>query len=183
MCLNLAWLLIDHSVNLCSIPHAYISCRKDRVWAENTWVPAWEKELASLCSISIIDELHIRLPPLILWYFPYPRSLSSPGDVPHLFTPVSCRFPLIFMALQSSLLSFPTPDPEPQILFLMLLPSILLPLMGILFPLLSEISQHLILNLHSFLHSPSLPPSASSDYFVPASKWDLMFFIWVFLHV
>jgi hypothetical protein len=47
--------------------------------------------------------------------FPYHRSLSLSGDAPYYPTPVSCRFPLMFMGILPSFLSFPISDSNPPL--------------------------------------------------------------------
>ena len=80
--------------------------------------------------------------PLILRCLPYSKSLSCPGDDFNLPTLVSCKCSSFFflMTIMSSLLSFPTCDPEPftysyPYSFSHSVSSLYLPSIIILFPL------------------------------------------------
>lgn len=98
------------------------------------------KKVAS--SSSIYSESQIRSPTLILGHLPYSMSLSSPGDntpTPH---PHQLQISFHFhgqLAISPVLLcTCPEPPLTPHSLSL-LLPSLHLPFITILFPLLSEI--------------------------------------------
>ena len=102
--------LSGHLLSLSSIPWACYSYRQDKVWVESVvgWLGVSISPLGFLslyrrwplkvpypqCSWS-----QMRSPELILGYHSYPRSLSHPGNALIPLTPISCRFPFIFMAI------------------------------------------------------------------------------------
>jgi hypothetical protein len=103
-------------------PHACISCRQDKLWVESVvsvsiilprFLSGYRRQpVQDPCSQCSESQLWSLLFPLILGCLPFLRSLSHPGDALYILTPISGRFPFIFLAICPSLLSFPTPDPE-----------------------------------------------------------------------
>ena len=109
-----------------------------------TRVPAWPQEVISSGSISSIQWVTAKVTLIDFGCFPYSRSLSHPGDVPYLLTPISYRFPQllaippVFPYTWSWNLHFPPHTPSSQF------PSLHLCLLTILCPLLSEIQAFLL---------------------------------------
>jgi hypothetical protein len=164
MCL-LYRLLLDLSLSLFSILHPCISCRQNKFWAKILWVgwcpyrstgvSAWLQEVASSGSISPMLWGPVKVTPLIFWVPPLSQVSGMSSRCPHLPNPTSCRFPFILIVIWSSLLFFPTPDPES-----------------------SPFPSPCPLPSSSLLH-----PSASYCYFIPSSMWDSSFLAWTVLPV
>ena len=119
-----------------------------------TRVPKWPQEAASPGSISSMLWVTAKdtPPPLILWCFPYLRSLSLPGNALYASS-IACRFPFTFTAIMISISSgSPTPVAKSPQLFS-------------IFPL-----------------SPSsLLPSAFHYHYIPDSKWTSNILAWPFI--
>ena len=98
--------------------------------------------MASLGSMSQMQWFTAKVTPIDLWLPPLYQVFVLSWRWPYFLTLISCRFSFIFRANWSSLLSFPTPDPDPA------------------FP------------SPCHLPPSSLLLSAFYDYFITPSRWD-----------
>lgn len=116
---------------------------------------AWLQEVDSSGIIFPIMWVTLKDTSIYYWVPSLSRYSASFRDVPYLPTPITFRFPFVFMTLWSFLTSLPTPVLEtphslPHLLFNQF-PSLHLPLTTIFFPFLSEIQAYTL--VPSFLFS------------------------------
>ena len=94
----------------------------------------------------------LRLPTLTPGNLQDPTSLRLPRNYHH-SPALCCRFPFILLSLWPNLVSLPTPDtdpPFPSHFLFHSVPFLHLPLMTVLFPLLSEIQASLLVSFFLF---------------------------------
>jgi hypothetical protein len=154
MGLNLCWLLFGHSLSLCSISSAYISCRQDKFGVKSfvgglvSLSLHWGSCLAiggDLFRFHISSAMHllhkVSAKALTPGSLPDPIRSLELLEIPLILTPSSSfRFTFILLVFRPSLLPLPAPNSDP--------------------PFTSPPP----------LSPNSLPPSVSYDYFIPPSK-------------
>jgi hypothetical protein len=160
--LKFGLLLADYSLNLHSIPRAFISCRQVKFWVEGFvsglvslslyWVPTWLQKVAFSGSIFPMQWITAKATPIdscvpaLNWVSVLSRRCPLHPN------PSQLHISIHFHEYLAIFLSLPIPDP---------------------------------VSSHSPPHLPhsSVPLCASNDYFIPPSKWNSNFLTWAFLLV